>query len=42
MNNIGVGYLSEDGNLAVDLCKSSEVGADTVAADELDSNLEKC
>jgi Pyruvate/2-oxoacid:ferredoxin oxidoreductase delta subunit len=35
-----MGYLSEDGNLAIDLCKSCGVCADTVTADELDSNLE--
>ena len=35
-----MGYLSKDGNLAVDLCKSGGIGADAVPADELDSNLE--
>lgn len=34
-----MGYLSEDGNLAIDLCKSGGVRANAITADELDSNL---
>ncbi len=41
MNDIRVGYLSEDGNLAVDLGKSGGVCADAVTPNELDSDLDR-